>query len=194
MSTRCNILFRQIVDGKVQQKLLTYRHSDGYPTGVVPDLIDFLKWNQGRNDQFDYLLANYFYYSKRCRERQYEEFRKTIAKNQEDLEELQIPICERKIDGNNPILIGYGIDCDNILHVDIEYFYIVDLIKGDEIDNFSYNINSKIHCYKAGFTDWDTIITSDEFINTHKPFKVIEILDIHTFKYSKLIIPKKYRY
>jgi len=39
MSTRCNI----IIVGNYS-KLYIYRHSDGYPSSVIPDLREFIEW------------------------------------------------------------------------------------------------------------------------------------------------------
>ena len=38
MSTRCNIIIGD------QWKLYIYRHSDGYPSSIIPDLRKFMKW------------------------------------------------------------------------------------------------------------------------------------------------------
>lgn len=39
MSTRCNIII-----GGDNWKLYIYRHSDGYPSSIIPDLRKFIKW------------------------------------------------------------------------------------------------------------------------------------------------------
>ena len=110
MSTRCQILFRfngQYTEGEV----LTYRHSDGYPESVLPDLVDFLKWNGGRNSDPSYTMANYFFWNKK----RYQKY----------------------LDGGR---IGYGLDFNGRLHGDVEYFYIVDFIDGKDRP-FSYDTN-----------------------------------------------------
>jgi len=40
MSTRCNI----IITDKSKDKLIFYRHSDGYPEGTLPTLKKFMSW------------------------------------------------------------------------------------------------------------------------------------------------------
>ncbi len=44
MSTRCQIEFR----GRLRRTV--YRHWDGYPSAVIPDLLEFLAWNRGCAD------------------------------------------------------------------------------------------------------------------------------------------------
>ena len=63
MSTRSLIHFIDSEGNKVS----TYRHYDGYPEAVLPELEAFLKWNGGRNDDLSYTIANYFYYMKKTR-------------------------------------------------------------------------------------------------------------------------------
>jgi hypothetical protein len=41
-----------------------YRHWDGYPSAVIPDLLAFLAWNGGCADT-EYAAANFLYWSKR---------------------------------------------------------------------------------------------------------------------------------
>jgi hypothetical protein len=59
MSTRCQIEF---CNGKVRRTV--YRHWDGYPSAVIPDLLAFLAWNGGCADT-EYASANLLYWSKR---------------------------------------------------------------------------------------------------------------------------------
>src|SRR5207248_10165528 len=59
MSTRCQIEFRS---GDVRRTV--YRHSDGYPTAVIPDLLAFLAWSN-RHGDMEYESANFLYWSKR---------------------------------------------------------------------------------------------------------------------------------
>jgi hypothetical protein len=54
MSTRCQILF---CGGVVQR--LVYRHWDGYPGAVVPDVEAFLAWNT--RDDPEYAAANFLF-------------------------------------------------------------------------------------------------------------------------------------
>ena len=59
MSTRCQIEFR---NGDVRRTV--YRHWDGYPARVVPDLLEFLAWST-RGGDVEYEAANFLYWSKR---------------------------------------------------------------------------------------------------------------------------------
>lgn len=63
MGTRALIIFVN----NAKRQVVTYRHWDGYPEAVLPELKEFLKWNGGRNQDFDYAIANYFYYMKKTR-------------------------------------------------------------------------------------------------------------------------------
>lgn len=58
MSTRCQIEFRN--NG---MRRTVYRHSDGYPSSVIPDLLAFLQWST--RDDVEYEAANFLYWSKR---------------------------------------------------------------------------------------------------------------------------------
>jgi hypothetical protein len=60
MSTRCQIEFRS---GEVRRTV--YRHWDGYPSAVIPDLLAFLAWSERRGD-VEYETANFLYWSKRA--------------------------------------------------------------------------------------------------------------------------------
>jgi hypothetical protein len=59
MSTRCQIEFRS-----GDQRRTVYRHWDGYPSAVIPDLLAFLDWSVRGND-VEYVSANFLYWSKR---------------------------------------------------------------------------------------------------------------------------------
>ena len=60
MSTRCQLEFRA---GNGRRTV--YRHWDGYPSAVVPDLLAFLAWsNRGRDVEYE--AANFLFWTK-CR-------------------------------------------------------------------------------------------------------------------------------
>lgn len=59
MSTRCQIEFR-----RGRQRRTVYRHWDGYPGAVIPDLLAFLAWST-RSGDVEYETANFLYWSKR---------------------------------------------------------------------------------------------------------------------------------
>jgi len=45
MSTRCQIGIYESKEKKLKDfEVLLYKHGDGYPEGVLPDIIPFLKW------------------------------------------------------------------------------------------------------------------------------------------------------
>lgn len=123
MSTRSQILFKKTdrwidktgdepKEHTRKHRLLTYKHSDGYPSGVVPLLQEYHKWNPRRN-QFDYYTATWFYFVKRQMEEHFCDGANPTEKEKDDY--------------NSIVLLGLGIDDDNQIHGDIEHFYIVDL-------------------------------------------------------------------
>jgi len=59
MSTRCQIEFR-----RGSRRRTVYRHWDGYPSAVVPDLLAFLAWST-RSGDIEYETANFLFWSKR---------------------------------------------------------------------------------------------------------------------------------
>jgi hypothetical protein len=59
VSTRCQIEFKC-----GDQRRTVYRHSDGYPSAVLPDLLEFLAWST-RGGDVEYEAANFLYWSKR---------------------------------------------------------------------------------------------------------------------------------
>ena len=61
MSTSCQIEFKE-EEGK--KRILIYKHSDGYPERMIPELKEFLEWNKGRNNDLEYAAANYVYWGK----------------------------------------------------------------------------------------------------------------------------------
>ncbi|MGA7543419.1 MAG: hypothetical protein WBW34_10200 [Nitrososphaeraceae archaeon] len=127
MSTRSQILF---VNGK--DKVLVYRHSDGYPADVIPDLIGFLRWNMGRNSDIEYTIANYFYYFKRASEEYFMTESKTVNGKIERVKRKGSPvdINDKHDMGLNFVQAGDGLCIDNKIHGDIEYFYKVHFIEG----------------------------------------------------------------
>ena len=91
MSTRCQIEFRS---GSVHRTV--YRHSDGYPSAVIEDLLAFLAWSV-RGSDVEYVAANFLYWSKR-----------EITK--------WLPCHEQ---------LGFGVCGNDELHGDVEYYYVV---------------------------------------------------------------------
>ena len=121
MSTRCQIEFSSIWENEKKEKktesILIYRHSDGYPEGVIPDLKNFLKWNGNRITDIEYTAANFIYWSKRNTE-------EWMAKDKW-FKERGLNKWNEPQDYNSPLLIGFGICEKDDFHMDIEYFYNV---------------------------------------------------------------------
>lgn len=107
MSTRCQI---GIYENKEKEhkdfEVLLYRHSDGYPEGVLPDIIPFLKrWKKQRGiSDTEYIGARLLQHL--CNE--YDGLSKTTLKQL------------KSKDGFTGVL-GHGICKD--FHWDIAYFY-----------------------------------------------------------------------
>ncbi len=124
MSTRSQIMFK--FDDGIENKtryLLTYKHSDGYPKGVIPLLQEYHKWC-GRKDDFSYYTASWFYFVKR----------KT-----EEIRNTENPL---KGGRKTTVQLGHGIDEDYILRGDIVHFYLVDL-NSETIYHYSDNIRDE---------------------------------------------------
>jgi len=126
MSTRCQIEFmhistREEKEGpekgklvKVVRRRTVYRHSDGYPESVIPDLKEFLGWNEGRNFDLEYQAANFIYWSKKKMEKQIERDLKMAWGT------TKVPDMKRRM-----ILTGHGICNNDEFHPDIFYYYEV---------------------------------------------------------------------
>lgn len=144
MSTRCQIEFMNIStkeekEGSEKGKLVkvierrtVYRHSDGYPESVIPDLKEFLKWNEGRNFDLEYQAANFIYWGKKKMEKQIEE----------DLQiawgTSNVPKMKRRM-----ILTGYGICNNDEFSSDIVYYY--------EVISDSETKEITIKCYSVDY-------------------------------------------
>jgi len=59
MSTRSEIQFQSQT-----RKFQVYHHSDGYPSWMIPHLQAFFKWNDSRNDDISYTVANFILFCK----------------------------------------------------------------------------------------------------------------------------------
>lgn len=128
MSTRCQIEFKtertyEDKNGEKQTKTdrrTVYRHSDGYPEGVIPDLKKFLEWNKSRNDDIEYAVANFIYWSKKDMNAKYQEEH-----------------------------TGFGVCANDELHSDTAFYYVV-LLKETEIVIECYNITGTYEEPKIG--------------------------------------------
>ena len=144
MSTRCQIEFmnistREEKEGpekgklvKVVRRRTVYRHSDGYPEGVIPDLKEFLKWNEGRNFDLEYQAANFIYWSKKEMEKQIERDLDVAGGTS------NVPEMKRRM-----ILTGHGICNNDEFHPDIVYYY--------EVISDSETREITIKCYSVDY-------------------------------------------
>lgn len=112
MSTRSNIaLYTGTKPNLLSPDILLYRHSDGYPDAVLPDLIPFLKrFAKARGwDEPDYMAARLIQHM--C--------------NLDDAACSQFNSSRKKYENCEWSLIGYGIDGDRVFYADIEYAYAI---------------------------------------------------------------------
>lgn len=142
MGTRSQILFRakwkvkNEETGEMEdsyQEAQIYRHSDGYPSGVLPDLMDFYNWNKGRNEQIDYAAANFIFFEKRKREEDWCSV---------EIKRLHKPHNFMECDNNNceSLKIGYGVEKgDHTIHGDEEWLYRITV----EENGFMTGLNDK---------------------------------------------------
>jgi len=159
MSTRCQIEFKHIwLDGKKKkiERRTVYRHSDGYPNGVIPDLKEFLKWNGGRNTEIEYQTANFIYWSKRHYEELYfnKDWKYIKGKRIEYIKNKNVKWNDTFL-GDTNLHLGFGICENDQFHGDIEYYYkvIVDMTIQDK-DGFN-KATIKIECYKVNWIGKD---------------------------------------
>lgn len=150
MSTRSQIEFKTIFkDEKTKKEFVErrtiYKHSDGYPEGVIPDLKDFLKWNNGRNDDVEYTTANFIYWSKRKHEEEYFNINWRTKK----IENKNLKWSDNQPTNCSTLHIGFGICENDGFHGDIEYFYEV-VYKDKKIEILTYEVER---------TSWDKPVT-----------------------------------
>jgi len=154
MSTRCHIEFKRIWNEKlkngkvkkVEESRMVYRHSDGYPEGVVPDLKEFLEWNDGRNSDLEYMTANFIYWSKRWHEERY--YHESYGGGM-DKDGNKVPWHKKPQDMNSMLLLGFGVCEKNGFHGDMEYFYEVIVKLGEGFIARDEGITIKVydaHC------------------------------------------------
>jgi hypothetical protein len=181
MSTRCQIEF--VVkytyndrEGKIHrntERRLLYRHSDGYPEGVIPDMVKFLRWNGWRTDE-EYIAANFIYWSKRDSEDWYidhvrERVRDELAgrgythhtKDFPGLTPAGVTWDSDVIakDHSAPLKLGYGVCAPNDFHGDIEYFYTVEITQNGN----KPNDNILIVCSRVARKNYGDPITRKSF-------------------------------
>lgn len=141
MSTRSQIEF--IVKSKWNNKVhtekrLVYRHSDGYPSAAVPDIVSFIRWNRGRNTDVEYMAANFLYWSKKATEEWYIKHVKDklttpgalsnlYTKDYKSPDEVKWNSNAVMDDGSSVLKIGFGVCAPDEFHGDIEWFYTVEV-------------------------------------------------------------------
>jgi len=105
MSTRCNIAFYENEEKSFEEfEALIYKHSDGYPDGVLPLLIPFVqRFLLARGYDVEYLSARTLQYFANETDRSLQEYRGGRSEGFE--------------------VLGFGICKD--FHGDIEYLYCV---------------------------------------------------------------------
>jgi len=115
MSTRCNIGFYGDGTDKDLEKpeVLLYRHSDGYPEGVLPDIVPFLKRfnaKRGLNDT-EYASAWLMFH--------------LVSLHADVIKGIKEEIKSEHIPDDGCDFLGNGICGNRMLHGDIEYLYAV---------------------------------------------------------------------
>ena len=138
MSTRSQIGFYKKAETPLDKfEALLYRHSDGYPSGVLPDILPFLSWwrkARGIGDS-EYCSARLLQYL--CNE--YDKYSKRFG------EELEFT-------GT----LGHGV-CKTF-QGDIEYFY---KIYPDKVEVYDVPFQSDEGSEKDWFDNWKLIHTID---------------------------------
>ena len=142
MSTRAQI--------KVQgSEIMIYKHSDGYPSEVLPTLVDIMKtFIRARGNEPDYALAQIMRaFARRDEQRRKERLKETkmaLKKWEDDKESPEynsFKMWEEMYSEQS--MTGWGLDCT--AHGDIEYLYQVDLKKGRVIVNDLWNGDVEYH-------------------------------------------------
>lgn len=124
MSTRSQIAFYESPEAKLEEpEALLYRHSDGYPSGVLPDIMPFLEWwAQGRGiSDIEYCSARLLQWLTNQYDKGSMDFnRDWIKKGLDTSGRLKQELAEaEKFTGT----LGHGI-CKQF-HGDIEYLYAI---------------------------------------------------------------------
>lgn len=119
MSTHAEI---KLVQGK--DSIRIYQHSDGYPSWTIPAIQRFLKWNDDRNDNLLYSVANFVTFFKIENVLNWMEHAKDDPKSEysKKFEEL-FPNASSNFSAFHT---GYGIVPDKV-EIDAHWEYIVNL-------------------------------------------------------------------
>jgi len=175
MSTRCQLGIYPKQGTPIKDfETLIYRHSDGYPSGVLPDIMPFLvhfKTNRGLDD-IEYATARLIQYMTNQSDESHREWQKQWMKeNPQEIKKNYEKALEMKKTQKFGNVTGFGIS--NALHGDIEYFYYIsqetvivytmDIWHG--INNPASNIN-QIGTIPITL-DWETDPTYLKLIQNH---------------------------
>jgi len=141
MSTRSEIQFKS--QGR---KFQVYHHSDGYPSWMIPHLQAFFKWNDSRNSDLSYTVANFILFCKlnnaiRSLEWTNEQEKKTTTL-QDDF----------KNSGSNMSSYHTGIGVADVTDkINEEWLYIVDLetqkitiVNSGQVINFGEELTNEV--------------------------------------------------
>lgn len=119
MSTRCQIgVYRKDEKDLNKWEALIYRRSDGYPEGVLPDIIPFLKWFKTARG-----ISDTEYVSARLLQWLTNEYDGVTAEIQKELKTTLPQHLSNDTTSGYTGTLGFGICKD--FHGDIEYFYAV---------------------------------------------------------------------
>ena len=106
MSTRCQIEFRR---GEMRRTV--YRHWDGYPSAVIPDLLAFLAWST-RNGDIEYESANFVFWSKREMSERSEQLGFGICANDELHGDIEYYYVIEHVAGG-AVVRAFAVECDD---------------------------------------------------------------------------------
>lgn len=118
MSIRCQIgIYQKGEEDLKDFEVLIYRHSDGYPEGVLPDILPYIKlFLKHRGWDEEYLGARLLQYMTKEHDGYMGDFEKQMSKN-------GIKGYSGELNSNHYSFLGYGIS--RYFHGDIEYFYAI---------------------------------------------------------------------
>ncbi|MCF8481048.1 MAG: hypothetical protein K9H25_11505 [Rhodospirillum sp.] len=150
MATRSHIAFYERPEQPLEQpSILLHRHSDGYPSSVLPDILPFLQWFHAERglDDGEYAAARLLQHL--CN--RYDEAIAAIS-----FENGRIPE-ETPFTGT----LGYGICPTNTLHGDIEFLYAVTSNPQVSIHHNAASFGEQARFSRLGFVDLagDTVFT-----------------------------------
>lgn len=170
---------------------MTYRHSDGYPSGALADLVRFFKWNKGRNTQFDYVVPNWFYLMKKDHEQYISSW---YDRNERDaMKKLyQEDYTNEKFanNGNLSVKLGYGLMAENSLQLDLEYIYTVDIVELEGHDDNTEKAEIVIKAYEI--SNWEDKFDLQEYFEKYGNRKLVQTvkLDVNGKLIENTIKPK----